>query len=318
METINGYSRKGEVKFDDFVKLKRVFTRATPLQKLAIVDSYKRQNEFIAVTGDGVNDAPAIRTANIGIAMGSGTDVAKETASMIIIDDNFASIVAGIKEGRNAYSNIRKITYFLLSSGFAEVLFFAMSILFNLPMPLVAIQLLWLNMVTDGLQDLALSFEKEEAGIMKDKPRNTRESLLDNLLVKEMLISGTIIGLIVFGCWLFLIRGMQMEVVHARGYIMALMVFMQNIHVLNCRSEHNSTFKLSFKKSPFVIFSILSAIILQIIIMNVDFLSNALGTYKVPAVDLIYLFLLALPILLAMEIFKLVGRRRMQHVNNFA
>ena len=141
-----------EKEFDDCIKNKKVFARVTPLQKLKIVESLQRMGEFVAVTGDGVNDAPAIKAANIGVAMGSGTDVAKETANMIIIDDNFASIVAGIEEGRNAYSNIRKISILLLSCGFAEVLFFVLAILFNLPMPLVAIQLLWLNLVTDGLK----------------------------------------------------------------------------------------------------------------------------------------------------------------------
>ena len=136
------YLELGNDKFDEFIKTKKVFSRVTPIQKLNIVESYKRMGEFVAVTGDGVNDAPAIRSANIGVSMGSGTDVAKETASMIIVNDDFTSIVTGVKEGRNAYSNIRKVSYMLLSSGLAEVLFFMFSVLFNLPMPLVAIQFL--------------------------------------------------------------------------------------------------------------------------------------------------------------------------------
>ena len=153
---VEKYLAKGEKEFDDFVRSIRVFSRVTPMDKLEIVNSFKRQGEFVAVTGDGVNDAPAIRAANIGIAMGSGTDVAKETASMIVVDDNFTSIVAGVKEGRTAYSNIRKITLFLLSCGFAEVCFFLLSIAFGYDIPLLAIQLLWLNIVKDGIQDIAL------------------------------------------------------------------------------------------------------------------------------------------------------------------
>ena len=140
---VDKYLNKGKKEFDKFVSKKIIFTRVTPLQKLEIVESLKRQGEFVAVTGDGVNDAPALKSANIGIAMGSGTDIARETANMIVIDDNFKSIVAGVKEGRTAYANIRKIIYFLISCGMAEVLFFCLSILFDLPMPLVAIQLLW-------------------------------------------------------------------------------------------------------------------------------------------------------------------------------
>ena len=235
-----------EKEFDDCIKNKKVFARVTPLQKLKIVESLQRMGEFVAVTGDGVNDAPAIKAANIGVAMGSGTDVAKETANMIIIDDNFASIVAGIEEGRNAYSNIRKISILLLSCGFAEVLFFVLAILFNLPMPLVAIQLLWLNLVTDGLQDMALSFERETDTIMKQKPRKTSESLFEKEMIKQILASGLFMGIIVFDVWFIMIKYLNFEVAHARGYILALMVFMQNIHVLNCRSEEKSVFKISF------------------------------------------------------------------------
>lgn len=307
-EEVDKYLKKGQEAFDKFVNNKRVFTRVTPLQKLEIVESYKRQKEFVAVTGDGVNDAPAIKSANIGIAMGSGTDVAKETASMIIIDDNFLSIVDGIKEGRNAYNNIRKISYFLLSCGFAEVLFFILATLFKMEMPLVAIQLLWLNVVTDGLQDLALSFEKDTDDIMKEQPRNTKESLFDKLLMQEILISGIFIGGIVFGLWYYLINVVHMEVAHARGYIMALMVFMQNMHVLNCRSEKHSIFRMSFKTNPLVLFSILSAIGLQILIMEVPVLSKILGTYSISFINMIYLFLLALPVLIIMEIFKIIKK----------
>lgn len=307
-EEVDKYLKKGQEAFDKFVNNKRVFTRVTPLQKLEIVESFKRQKEFVAVTGDGVNDAPAIKSANIGIAMGSGTDVAKETASMIIIDDNFLSIVDGIKEGRNAYNNIRKISYFLLSCGFAEVLFFILATIFKMEMPLVAIQLLWLNVVTDGLQDLALSFEKDTDDIMKEQPRNTKESLFDKLLMEEILVSGIFIGGIVFGLWYYLINVVHMEVAHARGYIMALMVFIQNIHVLNCRSEKHSAFKMSFKGNPLVLFSILSAIGLQILIMEVPLLSRILGTYSVSFANMIYLFLMALPVLIVMEIFKTIKK----------
>jgi len=305
----------GSEKFDEFVKEKKVFTRVTPLDKLHIVESYKRQGEFVAVTGDGVNDAPALKSANIGIAMGSGTDVAKETAAMIIMDDSFKSIVAGIKEGRTAYSNIRKVCYMLLSSAVAEVSFFLLAIIVDLPMPLVAIQLLWLNIVTDGLQDFALSFEKAEKGIMKEKPRNTKESVFNSELLSEVLLSGVVTGLIVFGVWVYLMNVVQMDVDLARGYIMALMVFMQNVHVLNCRSERESTFKIPLKTNPLVVFSIISAIVLQIIIMEVPMLSHFLQAETVPVIDMIKLFLLSLIVLGVMEMYKWVQNRHEKALN---
>lgn len=301
---------QGKEKFDSFVKNKTVFTRVTPLDKLEIVESLRRQGEFVAVTGDGVNDAPALKSANIGVAMGSGTDVAKETASMIILDDNFKSIVSGIKEGRTAYSNIRKVSYMLLSCGLAEVLFFILSILLNLPMPLVAIQLLWLNIVTDGLQDFALSFEKTEPSIMKQKPRSPKESIFNKELFSEVFISGLFIGLIVFGVWFYLIRIVGMDTYIARGHILVLMVFMQNIHVLNCRSEKESAFKISLRSNPLIAFSIIGSIILQIIIMEVPLFSTFLQTTTVPISTMIILFLLSCIILIVMEIYKVIKRNK--------
>lgn len=312
---VDEYLEKGDKEFDKYIKNKKVFTRVTPLNKLQIIESFKRQGEFVAVTGDGVNDAPAIKSSNIGIAMGSGTDVAKETASMIVLDDNFKSIVLGVKEGRNAYSNIRKVSYMLLSCGVAEVLFFVLSILFDLPMPLVAIQLLWLNLVTDGLQDFALSFEKAERDIMKDPPRSPKETMFNKELFSEVLTSGLSIGIIVFIVWVYLLKiGMIPEV--ARGYIMVLMVFMQNMHVLNCRSEKNSVFKVPLKTNPLVIFSILSAIILQIIVSEVDFLSEVLQTHSVPVVHMIILFIISTSIILIMEVYKKVEKKILKKENS--
>ena len=301
---VDDYLKKDKVIFDEFVKSKKVFTRVTPLQKLEIVESLKRQGEFVAVTGDGVNDAPALKSANIGVAMGSGTDIARETSKMIIIDDNFKSIVAGVKEGRVAFANIRKIIYFLLSCGLAEVLFFCLSIIFNMPMPLVAIQLLWLNIVTDGIQDFALSFEKAEANIMKEKQKSSSASIIDKSLLTQTLTSGLIIGILVFIVWYYLINFMKMDVSIARGYIMLLMVFMQNIHVFNCRSEKQSAFKVSIKSNPFVVMSVICCIILQVIVMEVDVLAKFLQTSPVPIMDVLILFLIASIVLIVIELYK--------------
>ena len=301
---VDDYLKKDKVIFDEFVKSKKVFTRVTPLQKLEIVESLKRQGEFVAVTGDGVNDAPALKSANIGVAMGSGTDIARETAKMIIIDDNFKSIVAGVKEGRVAFANIRKIIYFLLSCGLAEVLFFCLSIIFNMPMPLVAIQLLWLNIVTDGIQDFALSFEKAEKNIMQEKQKNSSASIIDKSLLTQTLTSGLIIGILVFIVWYYLINFMKMDIQIARGYIMLLMVFMQNIHVFNCRSEKQSAFKVSIKSNPFIVISVICCIILQVIVMEVDVLAKFLQTSPVPIMDVLILFLIASIVLIVIELYK--------------
>lgn len=298
---------KGESSFDQFIKEKTVFARVTPLQKLKIVESLKRQGEFVAVTGDGVNDAPALKSANIGIAMGSGTDIARETADMIIIDDNFKSIVAGIKEGRVAYANIRKIVYFLISCGLAEVVFFCLAIVCNMPMPLVAIQLLWLNVVTDGIQDFALSFEKAEEGILREKPRDPKESIFNRTLFQEILVAGLVIGFIVFGAWYYLLNVVFMDTTTARGYIMALMVFIQNIHVFNCRSEHRSAFSVPLKNNWLVVAGVFGSVLLQVIVMEVDVFSRFLQTVSVPIPHMIWLFSIAVLILIIMEVYKWIN-----------
>ena len=300
---------KGEKNFDNFIRRKFVFARVTPLQKLKIVESLKRQGEFVAVTGDGVNDAPALKSANIGVAMGSGTDIARETADMIIIDDNFKSIVAGIKEGRVAYANIRKIIYFLLSCGMAEVTFFCLSIILDLPMPLVAIQLLWINVVTDGIQDFALSFEKAEEGIMKERPRNPKESIFNKSLLQEIIVSALVIGVIVFIVWYFLLKTLNMDVSVARGYIMALMVFIQNIHVFNCRSEHKSAFSIPIKNNPLIVGGVIFSILLQIIVMELPFMSTFLKTVSIPFIHLVFLFGIALVVLIIMEVYKEINNK---------
>ena len=297
---------KNDKDFDEYIKDKKVFARVTPMDKLRIVESLKRRGEFVAVTGDGVNDAPAIRSANIGISMGSGTDTAKETASMIIMDDNFKSIVSGIELGRSAYSNIRKVCFFLLSCGLAEVLFYLLSIVFDLPMPLIAIQLLWLNLVTDGFQDIALSFEKAERGIMKRKPLDPNENIFNKMLLSEVLLSGIVIGIIVFIVWYILIEKLEMNVIEARGYIMVLMVFIQNIHVFNCRSETESAFNIPLRSNPLIVLTIFGSVALQILVMEIPALSHYLKAEPIPYPHMFILLCFAFVILIIMEIYKMI------------
>lgn len=297
----------GEKSFDNLVAKTRVFSRVTPMQKLEIVKSFKRMGEFVAVTGDGVNDAPALKTASIGVSMGSGTDVAKEVSNMILLDDSFNSLVDGIEEGRIAYNNIRKVIFMLLSCGISEILFFLLSIILNYPIPLVAVQLLWLNLVTDGLQDVALACERTNEDVMKKKPRDPKENIFNKELIIEVLLSGIVMGGIVFAFWIYLLNN-NMMIDEARGYILMLMVFMQNIHVLNCRSENKSIFKMNFKDNPFVIVTICLSILLQIIISEVPFLSNILSSTSLPFNDVIVCLILSLPLIVVVDMYKIIKK----------
>ena len=298
----------GQAEFDNFIKNKVVFSRVAPIDKLHIVESLKRQGEFVAVTGDGVNDSPAIKSAHIGIAMGSGTDVSKETADMIIMDDNFASIVEGVKEGRCAYSNIRKITYFLLSTSIAEVLFFILALVCGVGTPLLPIQLLWLNIITDGMQDVSLSLEKPEKNIMLEKPRSTKESLFSKTIVSESFVMGGFIGLVVFGSWMILTQTLKLDITVARSLVMTLMVLLQNVHAFNCRSEKQSLFKINFKSNWFFLVSVLGSIGLQILFMEVPALSQLLELTTVPYNILLILVAVSLTAFAVGEIYKLIVR----------
>jgi magnesium-transporting ATPase (P-type) len=169
---------------------------------------------------------------------------------------------------------------------------------------------LWLNIVTDGLQDIALSFEREEKEIMSEKPRSPKESIFNKLMFQEVMVAGLVMGLSVFFIWIYLVNVRDMELSLARGYVMMLMVFMQNLHALNCRSEKISTFKLPISRNWFILFSVVSSIVLQIFVMQNSFTSGLLGTQSLPIIDILFVFVCSIPILIVMEIFKKVKFRR--------
>jgi len=176
--------------FDHLIRSVRVFVRIEPTPKEMIVDSFMRAGHFVAVTGDGVNDAPAMRRANAGIAMGKkGTDVAKEVADLIITDDDFASIVDGIEQGRIVYNNIHKVIALLIATGFSALLLFFMTVLSGLPMPLTAIQLLWLNLITNGVQDVALAFEPKEGNELTAPPRKSSEPIFERGIIEHVVVN---------------------------------------------------------------------------------------------------------------------------------
>ncbi|MFH1258202.1 MAG: HAD-IC family P-type ATPase [Elusimicrobiota bacterium] len=307
LETFGGVD---DPRFSQAVKSADVFARVTPLQKFNIVDSLIRSGHFLAVTGDGVNDAPALRKANIGVAMGSGTDLAKDSASMIIVDDNFASIVAGIEEGRFAYDNVRKVIYLLISTGAAEIILFALVIAFKLPLPLFPVQLLWLNLVTNGIQDVALAFEGGEPGTMSRPPRKPQEGIFNPLMVQETVVSGLTMGLLAFGCWYWLLQAGYDEFM-ARNIVLMLMVLLENFHIFNCRSEYVSAFRVPFIRNPLLILGLIAAQGIHILAMHLPFMQKLLRIAPVTIKEWLLLLSLASVILVMMEIFKKIkGSKR--------
>lgn len=297
--------------FVDRVKDAHVFARVTPLQKLHIVQALGRLGHFVAVTGDGVNDAPALRAANIGVAMGSGTDIAKDTASILVTDDNFASIVEGVREGRHAYDNVRKVIYLLISTGAAEILFFMLAIVAGLPIPLLPVQILWLNLVTNGIQDVALAFEGGEPGAMRRAPRRPTEGIFNRLMVQQVALSGATMGLVVFGVWSWLLHAGWTEAA-ARNLVLLLMVLFQNFHVFNCRSERESVFRVPLQRNRVLVFGVAAALGLQLLSMNLPFMQSMLHIAPVSGGEFVVLALIASLVMIVMEVFKWLKRERNQ------
>jgi magnesium-transporting ATPase (P-type) len=298
-----------EAAIDRLTARGRVFARVEPQQKLEIVHSLQRNGHFVAVSGDGANDAPALRAAQVGVAMGkSGTDVARETADLIITDDNFASIVSGVDEGRVAYANVRKVIFLLISTGAAELVLFTLALLTGLPLPLLAVQLLWLNLVTNGIQDVALAFEPAEGDELSCPPRAPRESIFNRLMIERVVLSALVIGSVAFLLFqLLLQRGFSVE--EARNGTLMLMVLFENIHVFNSRSERLSTFRHNPLRNPLLLFGTATAQLIHIAAMYTPWISDVLRIQPISLQHWVLLLGLAMTVLVVMELHKALRRR---------
>jgi magnesium-transporting ATPase (P-type) len=298
-----------DTEFDRMTRSASVFARVEPTQKLDIVRSLQRNGHFVAVSGDGANDAPALRAAQVGVAMGKdGTDVARETSDIIITDDNFSSIVDGVEEGRIAYANVRKVIFLLISTGAAELVLFVLAMITALPLPLLAVQLLWLNLVTNGIQDIALAFEPGEGGELKKPPRPPSEPIFNRLMLERVIISAVLIGVVAFGLFKFLLdHGFSLE--QARNSTLLLMVLFENVHVFNCRSETLSAFTHNPLRNKLLLVGTIAAQFIHIGAMYTPWLGDVLGASPVTFQQWLTLLGLALSVLFVMELHKWIRAR---------
>jgi Ca2+-transporting ATPase len=303
----------------EVVRRARVFARTSPRQKLELVDAARAAGHYVAVTGDGVNDAPALRAANIGVAMGkSGTDVARETAELIITDDSFATIVSGVEEGRVAYDNVRKVIYLLISCGAAEVLMLGLAVITGLPdtdagfavLPLLPVQILWLNLVTNGIQDVAVAFEPSEGDVLSRRPRPPSEPIFNRLMIERTVVAAVVMAGVGFAAFIWMIEFGGWTEASARNTLLLLMVLFQNIHIGNCRSETKSAFALSPLKSPILLAGAIAALLVHVAAMHLPLTQRLLRLEPVSPGTWITLVALALSIIVVMELHKIYWRRK--------
>jgi magnesium-transporting ATPase (P-type) len=287
-----------------------VFARVAPHQKLQLVEAAREAGHFVAVTGDGVNDAPALRAANIGVAMGKGgTDVARDAADLVISDDHFATIVAGIEEGRIAYDNVRKVIYLLVSTGAAEIVLIGLAVATGLPLPLLPVQLLWLNLVTNGIQDVALAFEPGEGDVLHRRPRPPREPIFNRLMVERTLIAALVMGTVSFATFRWLLAAGWGEP-SARNALLLLMVLFENVQVANSRSEVKSAFLLPPWRNPILLIGAAAAFSIHVAMLYLPLGKTMLYTEPVSVTTWLLLGTLALTLLVALELQKLTAMLR--------
>jgi Ca2+-transporting ATPase len=292
------------------VKNLRVYARVTPEQKIRIVAALQANGEFVAMTGDGVNDAPALKQSNIGIAMAkNGTDVAREASHMILLDDNFATIVAAVHEGRRIYDNIRKFIRYALTGNSGEIWTLMIALVLGLPVPLLPIHILWVNLVTDGLPGIALAAEPCEPGIMTRPPRPPQESIFAHGLWQHTVWVGLLIGgLSILTQWIAL----QTRPDHAQSMVFMVLTLGQLFHALAIRSEQESIFKIGLLSNKPLLATVTLTAGLQICTLYNPFLSRILRTVPLSMNEILECFGLASLVFIAVEIEKTIKRRRLQ------
>ena len=286
-----------------------VYARVSAEHKLRIVKAWQARGAIVAMTGDGVNDAPAVKAADIGVAMGvTGTDVTKEAADMVVTDDNFASIAAAVEEGRGIFDNIRKTIHFLLSCNVSELLVMLFATMIGLPLPLLPIQILWMNLVTDGFPALALAVDPKSPELMKQPPRRPEARLLEGGRLVTIGAQGFMLGAISLGAFAYSLYGLDQEVEQARTVAFTVMVVAQLVHAFNCRSERLSLFQLGVGTNRALVWAFLLSLVVQVAVLTVPAVSPIFKVAPLPIEGWALMGGMGLLPFLVMELIKVLRR----------
>ncbi len=296
------------------IKDVNIFARVIPEQKLRLVSAFKNSGEIVAMTGDGVNDAPALKKADIGVAMGiTGTDVSKEAADMVLTDDNFASIVAAVEEGRGIYDNIKKYLMYLLSSNLGEILVMSLAILFGSllgtggALPLIAIQILWVNLATDGLPAIALAADPAAPDIMKRKPRPRTETIFTAPVTALIALGGIWSAVVNLGIFSWALRE-EKSLIEAQCLVFMTLIVIQFFKAFNFRSDRLSIFELGIFGNRWLIGAVVVSFGMTVPLLYVPFLQEVFNTYPLTVIDWAIVILSSASIFVVLEAGKLVIR----------
>lgn len=294
-----------------------IVARATPENKMRIIAALKKRGDIVAMTGDGVNDAPALKAADVGVALGSGTDVTKEAADIVLINDGFSTITEAIRQGRVAFDNVRKVVIFLLANSFTELILVLITLIFNAPLPITAVQILWANMVEDGLPNFALAFEHGEKNIMKRKPIAKNESIINSYGWAVIFLQGIVTDILVVAVYFLYLEFSEFSIEHIRTLIFAIITADSLLFVFSIKSSGQSIFKTNFLDNKYLLGAVGVGFLLMFASVYAPVLNRLLETVPLHSLDLAVVFGVGVFKIIIIESIKWFFRRKKERQNAF-